>query len=255
MDKLKIPFLQHGGKTRIAKWVVGHFPKHDVYLEPFVGGGSVIISKTPSRIEMINDLDKSIFNIFKQIKANPKELAAALWATPYAKSNFDYPSLNEIDMAVIAMAKGKQFYCGNRNTSTWRPDAKTGSLHKTWIGWYERIIPLAARLRNVQILCEDALLSIRRVYNNKDALIYIDPPYYNHEDEYEFKIDYDGMVSLLNSAQAKVIVSEFEESSTKWSGWNKCYKICSKKNHRGIIGDNKREVLFTNFECILGCNK
>lgn len=38
--KLRRPVLRyHGGKWKLAPWVVSFFPKHTVYVEPFGGGG------------------------------------------------------------------------------------------------------------------------------------------------------------------------------------------------------------------------
>ena len=59
-------------------------------------------------------------------------------------------------------------------------------------------------MRGVALLHEDALAAIQRVYNDPEALIYVDPPYYGHEDEYRYRVDYPAMVELLNSASAKV---------------------------------------------------
>lgn len=38
-----------GSKTRIANWIAQFIPEHDVYLEPFFGGGAVFFNKKPTR--------------------------------------------------------------------------------------------------------------------------------------------------------------------------------------------------------------
>ena len=68
---------------------------------------------------------------------------------------------------------------------------------------------------------EDALVAIQRVYQNPDALIYVDPPYVGHEDEYRYRIDYPGMVELLKAAKAKVVVSESPAADSFFADWNR----------------------------------
>ena len=38
----------HGGKWRLAPWILRHLPQHRVYVEPFGGGGSVLLQKPRS---------------------------------------------------------------------------------------------------------------------------------------------------------------------------------------------------------------
>lgn len=62
------PVLKYpGSKWRIAGEIVARIPEHHTYLEPFFGSGAVFFSKEPSRIEMINDLDNNVPNLFRCI--------------------------------------------------------------------------------------------------------------------------------------------------------------------------------------------
>ena len=40
-----------GAKNRIADWICGYIPPHEVYLEPYFGSGAVFFNKTPARWE------------------------------------------------------------------------------------------------------------------------------------------------------------------------------------------------------------
>ena len=40
-----------GAKNRIAEWICGNIPQHNVYLEPFFGSGAVFFNKKQEKIE------------------------------------------------------------------------------------------------------------------------------------------------------------------------------------------------------------
>lgn len=77
----------HGGKFRIADWIVSHFPAHQLYVEPFGGAASVLLRKTPCQTEIYNDIDDRLFRVFNTIRSHPKELAEALALTLYSKKD------------------------------------------------------------------------------------------------------------------------------------------------------------------------
>lgn len=248
----KITYRQYGGKATIAKWIVSQFPEHRVYMEPCCGSAVVLLTKPRSFIEIINDLDDGIMAMWQAIKSQPEQLAALVWATSYTSANWREQPVGDIDQAILLMAQGAQFYNGNGNSSTWAID-KCAAAHKpspeVWGDWFKRILPAANRLRAVELLHEDGLKAIERVYTNSDALIYVDPPYVGHEKEYRYRIDYPAMVDMLKTAKAKVVVSESPAADSFFADWNRIQRDTPRRcgaERRGHCS-NKIEVLYTNY--------
>lgn len=252
MSTPQITYRQYGGKASIAKWIVSHFPEHRVYLEPCCASAAVLLAKPRSFIEIINDLDEVIMTMWRAIQSQPEKLAAMVWATPYTAANWREQPVGDIEQAARIMAQGRQFYCGNGNSSTWSLD-KCVAPHKpaaeVWADWFLRVLPAANRVRGVSLLHEDALTAIQRVHENPEALIYVDPPYFKHEKEYRYRIDYPAMVELLKQAKAKVVVSEYPEAAKFYPEWNQIEKTTAKRGgcDHAANGRKKTEILYTNF--------
>jgi DNA adenine methylase len=84
------PILRYrGSKARIAAWVVAHFPAHEVYCEPFFGGGSVLFSKPQCKTEVVNDLSSAVVNLFRCLRDQPEELARQIEMTPWAREEYE----------------------------------------------------------------------------------------------------------------------------------------------------------------------
>ncbi|MEM9931268.1 MAG: DNA adenine methylase, partial [Bacteroidota bacterium] len=65
---MKPPFSYYGGKQRLASRILKMIPEHNLYAEPFVGGGAVFWNKEKSEVEVINDTNRELINFYRVVK-------------------------------------------------------------------------------------------------------------------------------------------------------------------------------------------
>ncbi len=75
---LKPPIPRMGGKSKLRKHIIERIPEHICYVEPFFGAGWVYLGKEPSKVEVINDVDKELINMFHMIKCHAPEIERML---------------------------------------------------------------------------------------------------------------------------------------------------------------------------------
>ncbi len=85
MKPTRPPLRFHGGKFRIRDWILSFFPPHEVFVEPFGGGASIILSKQPARFEVYNDLDSEVINFFRILREQRDELIEMIQLTPWSR--------------------------------------------------------------------------------------------------------------------------------------------------------------------------
>lgn len=187
------PALRYlGGKWKLAPWIVGHFPPHDLYVEPFGGGASVLLRKPRSRAEIYNDLDGDLVNLFRVLRdqTGPGHAAALIQAvqlTPFAREEFEQayvPTSDPVERArrlVVRSFMGHGSNACNVNRST---GFRTGLTRRgptpahDWANFPPALAAVASRVRSSGVTIENrpALEVIRR-FDGPDVLFYADPPY------------------------------------------------------------------------------
>lgn len=161
-------------------------PKHHSYLEPFFGSGSVLFNKKPSKIEMINDLDNDVCNLFKLLREKPEELARVVSHTPF--SRYEYDIAFELPEVEDELEKARRFlvkcwqghgFRTNGYKVGWKNDIQgRENMYSCW-NWYRLpgwIMKATDRLRQVQIENRLAIELIER-FRYDNVFIYADPPY------------------------------------------------------------------------------
>jgi DNA adenine methylase len=183
IDAPKRPALRwYGGKWDLASWIIGHFPPHDHYVEPCFGAGSVLLQKPTVKLETINDLNGRVVNYFRVLRDRPAELIKLLDLTPWAAEEYAISqnvSPDEVEdarrfhilcwMSINAGPLATGFRVQNTLASRYASPATDLLHHDLWT--------ITRRLKNVQVLNEDALITLARYEKAADALIYFDPPY------------------------------------------------------------------------------
>lgn len=175
----------HGGKWRMAPWILQHLPPHRCYVEPYGGGASVLLRKPRAYAEVYNDLDDEIVNLFRVARDDGERLALACELTPFARGEFEDSygqlagdPLERARRTVFRSFSGFGSAAATGQSSGFRANSnRSGSTPAhDWKSYPECLRLVIQRLRGVVIEHRDAL-SCMAQHDSPDTLHYVDPPY------------------------------------------------------------------------------
>ncbi|EMJ7958869.1 TPA: DNA adenine methylase [Escherichia coli] len=206
-----VPWI--GGKRRLAKHILPLFPAHTCYVEPFCGAAALYFLKTPSKTEVINDINGELVNLYRVVKHHLEEFVRqfkwALVSRQIYKWLQDTPeeTLTDIQRAARFYYLQKQAFGGkvvdhSFGTST------TSSPRFNLLRIEEELSMAHLRLSRTLIEHLDWHQCIER-YDRPHTLFYCDPPYWGTEGYgVEFGLEnYDHMADLARSIKGKMIIS------------------------------------------------
>ena len=74
-----IPWM--GGKRRLADTIISRFPAHTCYVEVFAGGAALYFLRQPAEVEVINDINGDVVNLYRVVKSHLEEFVRQFkWA-------------------------------------------------------------------------------------------------------------------------------------------------------------------------------
>lgn len=225
---MKPPILYFGAKGTIAERIVDLMPAHEGYIEPYAGSLAVLLAKTPTKLDVVNDLDRELITFWRVLRDRPDDLTRACALTPHSREDFEdarrRENLDEVEVARrvwIRLTQGRSGTLQDVRVG-WRhfSGAGVGTTHSpfsTFMDAYrDRLGPAAARLHGVSLECRDALDVISEYGAAPTSLLYVDPPYvgttrkgsrYRHEmtDEPAHR----AMAEALHACRSIVMVSGY----------------------------------------------
>lgn len=265
-NRMKSPIIRIGGKAVLAKQIIEIFPPHECFVDVFMGACHIALNKPQeiSKVEVINDKDSNITNLFKVIQKHPIQLREKILEMPVSRQYFkdlyrmDVRELSEIERAsrTFYLIRNSQ-YGDPRNgfrTYTNRKPSKT----------MERIanelVFLQERLKDVIIENMD-YSSLLRKYDSvgkEKVLYYVDPPYIirnrpkGYYDIPFTKEDNRLLCEKVKELRGKVIVSHYRcKEYDEWlEGWHRVEIVTYKSSSKVTDGVKERvvECLYCNFK-------
>ena len=236
--RLTQPLKWHGGKHYLAPRIIEHMPSHVHYVEPFFGGGSVLLNKSPDGIsEVVNDIHRELTNFWRVLQNDRqfKKFVRIVEATPFSQVEWrdaHTASGDPVKAAANFFVRCRQSRAGKfdcfATLSRNRTRRQMNEQASSWMSAIDGLPAVAARLKRVVILDGEAVKVIKS-QDGENTLFYLDPPYL-HETrvstkDYDHEMTTDQHVELLeviDNCRGNVVLSGYpnELYQRKLKNWN-----------------------------------
>jgi DNA adenine methylase len=205
-----IPWL--GGKRRLADTLINRFPAHSCYVEVFAGGAALYFLRHPAEVEVINDINGDLVNLYRVVKNHLKEFVRQFdWALA-SRELFKWTqetspqTLTDIQRAARFFYLQHHAFGGRVEGQTW--GTATTAPPVNFMRIEENLSSAYLRLAGTYIENLDWQKCIKK-YDRPHTFFYLDPPYWETEG---YGVDfgyeqYEQMAALLREIKGKAIVS------------------------------------------------
>jgi DNA adenine methylase len=179
MTILKPPISRMGGKSKLRKQIIELIPAHTCYAEVFFGAGWVYFGKEKSKVEVINDVDKELVNLFKMIKYHEAEICRLMQYEICSRDIFNEymeqipEKLTDIQRAIRFIYTLSQSFASKGNHFGYKATSRPAPQIFTT----ENLKDVKERLRNtfIENLSFEEIL---KKYDRESTFFFCDPPYY-----------------------------------------------------------------------------
>jgi len=251
----------HGGKWKLAPWIISHFPAHRVYVEPFGGAASVLLRKDRSYAEVYNDLDDDVVNLFGVLQSpeGSRRLHEQIEITPFARREFEQayePTVDHVERARRLIIRSFMGHGSNghaRATGFRSNSNRSGTTPAhDWVNYPDALALVIERFRGVVIENRKAM-DLLPTHDGAETLFYVDPPYvastrdrgadYRHEMN---EAQHGALLQALWDVEGMVVLSGYPHSmyDSMLQGWQRVEVPALADGAR-----ERTEVLWINPQC------
>lgn len=220
----------YGGKHKLVKWILEYLPKGNIYVEPYGGSCAVLLNKERSELEVYNDINGDLVNLFRAIQDENRleKLKKKLNWTLYSFDEYKL-SLKILEESSDPDERAWAFFVAlnqsisgkSRLESNWSRQKTVLSSGQAWISHINKLDIIRERLKFVQIDNRDAL-EVIKYYDSPNTVFYLDPPYL-HETRVESKAykyemlynEHENLINLLKTIQGKFALSTYDNDLYK----------------------------------------
>lgn len=206
-----IPWM--GGKRRLADVILPRFPEHTCYVEPFAGGAALFFLKQPSEVEVLNDINGELVNLYRVVKHHLEEFIRQFkWALS-SRQIYEWQQKTPPE-TMTDIQRAARFYYLQKLAFGAKVDgqnfgtATTSPPRLNLLRIEEELSHAHLRLSRTYI----EHLPWRRViekYDRPHTLFYCDPPYWETEGYgVDFPLEeYQAMATLAREIAGSMIIS------------------------------------------------
>lgn len=265
--KINAPFGYFGSKNKIALQLSTDLPPHNCWVEAFCGSAALTLRKTPAPIEVINDIDSEIVNLFEQLRDNHEALCNKIELTPYAEqelinARIKTNGLNNLERArrfLVQSMMAINGVFGEERGGFSYSDSYSRNGHDArvnrWNNLPDRLKHVVSRLKSIRIENRDARKLLKKYLNRPATLVYLDPPYLGdrtngYSKDANDEAFHKELLELSNNAKCMIFISGYANELydlilTEKRGWSKKTIETTTRDSKGQ-SHNRTEVVWMN---------
>jgi DNA adenine methylase len=256
--KIRPPVKRHGGKHYLAPWIIGHMPPHRTYVEPFLGGGSVLLNKPRAAVEVASDLDAGLIEMWRCLAEEPRKILDFIGTWNYSEDAWKTACLRDGRGPISQIVRSRMSRGGLGKTfgASTRSRGGRDEYENSWETFKAVHLPaICERTRGVQFLCADARIACID-HDADDTLIYADPPYLHGtrtaKDTYDHEMDDEAhrkFLVMLRMRKARAMISGYRSDlyDATLKGWRRIDRDMPNHAGQGKAKGRRVECLWLNF--------